>query len=95
MEEEDDDGADAEDGGAGEGDDEEEHDHWLMRGVRAFYEPIFDMALKGKTARISSIEQDYEDQVHLAVTVDDDPGQDLMRQTGRYLFFFPHEVQQP
>jgi hypothetical protein len=27
------------------------------------------------------------------VTVDDDPGQDLMRETGRYLFFFPHEVQ--
>ena len=40
---------------------------------------IFDMALKGKTATISSIEQDYEDRVHLAVTVDDDPGQDLGR----------------
>ena len=36
---------------------------------------IFDMALEGKTARIAAIEQDYEDRVHLAVTVDDDPGQ--------------------
>ena len=26
------------------------------------------------------------------LTVDDDPGQELMRETGRYLFFFPAEV---
>ena len=37
---------------------------------------IFDMALKGKVATIAAIEQDYEDRVHVAVTVDDDPGQD-------------------
>ncbi len=30
---------------------------------------------------------------YLAVTVDDDPGQQLMRETGRYLFFFANEVQ--
>jgi hypothetical protein len=38
---------------------------------------ILDMALRGKTATIVSIEQDFEDRVHLAVTVDDDPGRDL------------------
>ena len=38
---------------------------------------ILDMALKGKTATIASIEQDFEDRVYLAVTVDDDPGHDL------------------
>ena len=38
---------------------------------------ILDMALKGKTATIAAIEQDFEDRVYLAVTVDDDPGQDL------------------
>jgi hypothetical protein len=27
------------------------------------------------------------------VTVDDDPGQELMRETGRYLFFFAGEVE--
>jgi hypothetical protein len=56
---------------------------------------IFDIALKGKTATISSIEQDYEDRVHLAVTVDDDPGQDLGAdgKPGHRFFFRPEEVE--
>ena len=56
---------------------------------------IFDMALKGKTATISAIEQDYEDRVHLAVTVDDDPGQDLGLEgkPGHRFFFRPEEVE--
>jgi hypothetical protein len=53
----------------------------------------FDRMLDGRTATLERIYIDYDDRVHLAVTVDDDPGQDLMRETGRYLFFFPHEVQ--
>jgi hypothetical protein len=53
----------------------------------------FDRILDGRQATIERIYIDYDDRVHLAVTVDDDPGQDLMRETGRYLFFFPHEVQ--
>jgi hypothetical protein len=53
----------------------------------------FDRMLDGRRATIERIYIDYDDRVHLAVTVDDDPGQDLMRETGRYLFFFPHEVQ--
>ena len=55
----------------------------------------FDRMLDGRSATLERIYIDYDDRVHLAVTVDDDPGQDLMRETGRYLFFFPHEVQQP
>ena len=39
-------------------------------------------------ATIERIYVDYEDSVHFGVTVDDDPGQELMRETGRYLFFF-------
>jgi hypothetical protein len=54
---------------------------------------VFDRMLDGRTATLERIYVDYDDRVHLAVTVDDDPGQDLMRETGRYLFFFPHEVQ--
>jgi hypothetical protein len=55
---------------------------------------IFDMALSGKTARISGIEQDYEDRVHLAVTVDEDPGQDLGLEgkPGHRFFFRPEEL---
>lgn len=38
---------------------------------------IMDMALQGKVAVIEAIEQDFEDQVHLAVVLDDDPGRDF------------------
>ena len=56
---------------------------------------IFDMALKGKTAKISAIEQDYEDRVHLAVIVDEDPGQDLGLEgkPGHRFFFRPEELE--
>jgi hypothetical protein len=37
---------------------------------------VFDLALDGKIATVVSIEQDFEDRIHLAVTVDEDPGWD-------------------
>jgi hypothetical protein len=52
----------------------------------------YDRMLDGRRATIERIYTDYDDRVYLAVTVDDDPGQELMRETGRYLFFFAHEV---
>ena len=36
----------------------------------------------GRTATIERIFVDYDDRVHLGVTIDDDPGQDLLRETG-------------
>ena len=54
---------------------------------------VLDRMLDGRRATIERIYVDYDDRVHLAVTVDDDPGQQLMRETGRYLFFFAHEVE--
>jgi hypothetical protein len=56
---------------------------------------ILDIALKGKAATIASIEQDFEDQVYLAVTVDDDPGQDLGAEgkPGHRFFYRPEEVE--
>jgi hypothetical protein len=50
---------------------------------------ILDTILSGRTATIESIEQDYEDRIHVAVVVDDDPGQDLgmLRQPGHRFFF--------
>lgn len=56
---------------------------------------IFDLALLGKVATIEAIEQDYENNVHLAVIVDDDPGKDLgaLRQPGHRFFFAPEEVE--
>jgi hypothetical protein len=49
--------------------------------------------LVGRTATIERIFTDYDGRTHLGVTIDDDPGQELMRETGRYLFFFAEEVE--
>jgi len=56
---------------------------------------IFDVALAGRTATIASIEQDFEGRIHLAVTIDDDPGRDLgeLHQIGHRFFFAPDEVE--
>jgi hypothetical protein len=52
-----------------------------------------DHLLAGRTATIERIYVDYAEEVHLCVTVDDDPGQDIMRDIGRYLYFKPTEVE--
>jgi hypothetical protein len=56
---------------------------------------IMDMALKGKVAIIETIERDFEDQIHVAVVLEDDPGRDLgmLRQPGHRFFFSPEEVE--
>jgi hypothetical protein len=56
---------------------------------------ILDIALAGRIATIEAIEQDYEDRIHLAVVLDDDPGRDigLLRQPGHRFFFSPEEVE--
>ena len=52
-----------------------------------------DHLLVGRSATIERILIDYDDRVHICVTVDDDPGQDIMRDIGRYLYFRPAEVE--
>ena len=56
---------------------------------------IMDMALEGRLATVEAIEQDFEDHIHLAVVVDDDPGRDLglARHIGHRFFFSPEEVE--
>ncbi len=56
---------------------------------------IFDIALDGKIAIVESVECDFEDRIHLAVTVEDDPGRDLgvARQIGHRFFFSPDDVE--
>lgn len=56
---------------------------------------IFDIALDGKIAIIESVERDFEDNIHLAVTVEDDPGRDLgaAKQIGHRFFFGVEEVE--
>jgi hypothetical protein len=49
--------------------------------------------LEGRTATIERIFVDYDGKAHFGVTIDGDPGQDLMRDTSRFLFFFAPEVE--
>ena len=51
-----------------------------------------DMLIDGRIATIEIIYTDYDDKVHIAVTMDDDPGQDMLRDLGIYRFFSPEEV---
>jgi len=71
----------------------------LKKGSKVLLRPrpggdIMDLALAGKVAFIEGIEQDYEDRIYLAVTVEDDPGRDLGedRVLGHRFFFSPEEV---
>jgi hypothetical protein len=71
----------------------------IRRGARVTLRPrsqagdTYDVILAGHAATVERIYVDYEDGVHLGVTIDEDPGQDLMRESGRYLFFKPEEVE--
>ena len=47
----------------------------------------------GRRATIEKIMVDYDGRVHLGVTVDGDPGQELLRETGRLLYFYAPEVE--
>ena len=72
----------------------------LAKGSRILLWPraggdIMDLALKGKVAFVDGIEQDYEDRIYIAVTLEDDPGRDLGedRFLGHRFFFSPEEIE--
>lgn len=72
----------------------------LKRGDRVRLRPkpggdVFDIVLNGRTAIVESIEQDFDDRMHVAVVIEDDPGLDLglMRQPGHRFFFTAEEVE--
>jgi hypothetical protein len=70
----------------------------FRRGARVVLRPGADAdlharMLDGRTATLERLFTDYDGRLHLGVTIDDDPGQELMRETGRYLYFFAEEVE--
>lgn len=72
----------------------------LEKGSRVLLWPraggdVMDLVLKGKVASVEGIEQDYEGRIHIAVTLEDDPGRDLGedRFLGHRFFFSPEEVE--
>ncbi|MGW1894536.1 hypothetical protein ACWCP6_30470 [Streptomyces sp. NPDC002004] len=51
-----------------------------------------DQFLHGRTAVVEAVLHDVDGGVHIAVTVDGDPGADIRREQGRFLYFQPDEV---
>lgn len=54
---------------------------------------VWDLFLDGKVATVRAIHQDVENQMYVAVTVDEDPASDLHDWYGRSFFFYPDEVE--
>ncbi|MEU9860573.1 hypothetical protein AB0D99_06855 [Streptomyces sp. NPDC047971] len=54
-----------------------------------------DLFLDGRAALVEAVLHDVDGGVHIAVTVEDDPGADIRREQGRFLYFQPDEVALP
>ena len=56
---------------------------------------VFDVVLAGRAAIVESVERDFENRIHVAVVIEDDPGKDLglMRQPGHRFFFAADELE--
>ena len=52
-----------------------------------------DIFLHGRRAFVEAVLHDVDGQVHLAVTIEGDPGADIQRAQGRFLYFQPDEVE--
>jgi hypothetical protein len=70
----------------------------LRRGSRVRLRPSrradsMDIFLAGRTAEIAAVYRDLEDKAYLAVTLDDDPANDLHARIGRFYYFYPDEVE--
>ncbi len=54
---------------------------------------VYDKMLNGRTATIHRLFLRVDDRLHLGVTIDDDPMQEILGESGRFLFFFSEEVE--
>jgi hypothetical protein len=69
----------------------------FRRGGRVVVRPGVDAdlharMLEGRTVTVERIHRDFDGRVHLGVSVDE-PGHEILRDTGRFLWFFPPEVE--
>jgi hydrogenase maturation protease len=72
----------------------------IGRGSRVVLRPrdggdVFGAAMAGMVATVETIHEDLDGKVHLAVTLEDDPGRELgeARRPGHRFFFSPDEVE--
>ncbi len=54
---------------------------------------VYDKMLDGRPATIHRLFIRMDERLHLGVTVDDDPMQEILGESGRFLFFFSDEVE--
>ncbi len=54
---------------------------------------VWDTFLENRLATVRAVHQDFENQMYVAVTVNDDPASELHDWYGRSLFFYPDEVE--
>jgi hypothetical protein len=52
-----------------------------------------DLFLQGLTAKVAAVFRDVDDNEYVAVTVDDDPAAEELEWQGRYLYFYPDELE--
>ncbi len=52
-----------------------------------------DLFVADQLATVAGVFHDVEENMHVAVTLNDDPATDMFEWQGRYLFFFPDEVE--
>jgi hypothetical protein len=64
---------------------------WLRPGRRRA--DAQDMFFQGRLATVEAVLSDFEGKRYLAVTLNDDPGAELQRWRGRFLYFYPDEVE--
>ncbi|MFF3256163.1 hypothetical protein ACFYWP_35340 [Actinacidiphila glaucinigra] len=73
-------------------------DTWVAAGSRVVLRPgrrrtdAQDLFLHGRSAQVEAVLHDVDGGVHLAVTVDGDPGAEIRREQGRFLYFQPDEL---
>jgi len=53
---------------------------------------VWDTFLAGKSAHVKGVYEDFERQLYVAVSIDDDPASDMHDWYGRSLFFYPEEI---
>jgi hypothetical protein len=69
----------------------------FRRGGRVIVRPgveadLHARMLEGRTVTVERIHRDYDGRVHLGVSIDE-PGHEIMSETGRFLWFFPPELE--
>lgn len=73
--------------------------HAVRAGSRVLLRPRLrrtdaqDLFVDGRSALVEAVLHDVDGGVHIAVTVEDDPGADIRREQGRFLYFQPDEIQ--